>query len=210
MIRGILFDLDGTLVDSLPGIASALNLALQDHGLSTFTHEKITEFIGNGAQVLAEKALGDRKDELGPQLLKAFQTHYDEEWKTGTTIYPGMIELLDQCREAKLPIGVLSNKPHPFTQAIIHKLFGTSIFDPVEGHQDEFPKKPDPTTAHRIIATWRLTPEEVAYVGDSTVDLATAQNGNMVPAIVSWGYGTPENWPLLESTTALSDFLDLP
>ncbi|MDB4547601.1 HAD hydrolase-like protein, partial [Akkermansiaceae bacterium] len=70
MIRGLLFDLDGTLVDSLPGIAAALNLALVDHGLATFTQEEVTEFIGNGAQVLAEKALGSRKDELGPALLK--------------------------------------------------------------------------------------------------------------------------------------------
>ena len=209
MIRGLLFDLDGTLVDSLPGIAAALNLALIDHGLATFTEEEVTEFIGNGAQVLAERALGSRKDELGPALLKGFQNHYQEEWKTGTTIYPGFEALLEKAAQQGFKIGVLSNKPHAYTQEIVHTLFGTELFDPVEGHREEFPKKPDPTTALRIVEKWGLTPEEVAYVGDSTVDLATARAAEMIPAIVSWGYGTPDDCPLSHSMDELADFLGI-
>ncbi|MEJ6560929.1 MAG: HAD-IA family hydrolase [Akkermansiaceae bacterium] len=209
MIRGLLFDLDGTLVDSLPGIAAALNLALVDHDLATFTQEEVTEFIGNGAQVLAEKALGSRKDELGPALLEGFQKHYKEAWKSGTTIYPSMGDLIEKAQQQGLKIGVLSNKPHAYTQEIVHALFGTDLFDPVEGHREEFPKKPDPTTALLIAEKWGLKPEEVAYVGDSTVDLATARAAQMLPAIVTWGYGTPDDCPLSHSMDELASFLGL-
>lgn len=205
MIRGLMFDLDGTLVDSLPGIATALNHALDDLELPNHPQEVVETFIGDGLLNLVIRALGpdlvDRQDEL----LAAFQKHYSVDWKTGTFPYPGFMELLEELRHQKIPMAVLSNKPHAYTVEIVENLFPEGLFDPVRGHQDQFPKKPDPTTAHQIIADWDLNAKEVAYVGDSTVDLATARNAGMIPLIFSWGYGTPEDFPLLDSVDELRD-----
>jgi phosphoglycolate phosphatase len=102
-----------------------------------------------------------------------------------------------------MPMAVLSNKPHEYTVEIVKTLFPQNLFSQVRGHQEGYPKKPDPATAHQIISDWDLKAEEVAYIGDSTVDLATARNGDMTPLIFSWGYGTPTDFPLLDSVDDL-------
>jgi len=205
VIRAFIFDLDGTLVDSLPGIALALNHALTDAGLPTFTEPEICEFIGDGMAVLVERALGTQNAPLREEVMAGFQQHYQEDWKSGTTCYPGMMDLLGKLHAEGLPLAVLSNKPHPFTIEIVEALFPPHLFTPIQGHREGFPKKPDPTTALQIVNDWGLEPHEVAYVGDSTVDLATAEAGGLVPLIFSWGYGTPEGIHLLGSA---DDFFD--
>jgi phosphoglycolate phosphatase len=199
MIRGLIFDLDGTLVDSLPGIATALNHALDDIKLPNHSQDVVETFIGDGLLNLITRALGPDHSNQQDELLAAFQKHYSEDWKNGTYPYPGFIALLQELQKSKLPMAVLSNKPHGYTVEIVETLFPQKLFSQVRGHQEGYPKKPDPTTAHQIISDWNLKPEEVAYVGDSTVDLATARNGDMTPLIFSWGYGTPEDFPLLNS-----------
>ena len=199
MIRGLIFDLDGTLVDSLPGIASALNCSLQDLNLPTHSVEAVESFIGDGILTLVQRALGNEDPDQCNQVLTHFQEHYSKNWQGGTHPYSGMMALLEQFHKKGLPMAVLSNKPHSFTVEIVQTLFPSHLFDPIQGHREEFPKKPDPTTALQIVSDWGLTPKEVAYVGDSTVDLATAQAGKLIPLIFSWGYGTPKNFPLLDS-----------
>ena len=205
VIRAFIFDLDGTLVDSLPGIALALNHALTDAGLSTYTETEVCGFIGDGMAVLVERALGEQNADLRETVMTSFQKHYQQDWKDGTTCYPGMMDLLGRLQNEDLPLAVLSNKPHPFTVEIVEALFPPKLFSPIQGHREGFPKKPDPTTALQIVSDWGLEAHEVAYVGDSTVDLATAEAGGLVPLIFSWGYGTPEGIPLLSST---HDFFD--
>lgn len=206
VIRGLIFDLDGTLVDSLPGIATSINEALIGGGLPTHPQESVESFIGNGARALVELALGDERERT-EEILASFHRHYAEGWKSGTLVYPGMLELLKDLHANEYPLAVLSNKPHQHTSKIVAELFPNHLFDQVMGHQESFPKKPDPTMAHHIIDKWNLKPSEVAYVGDSTVDLATAHAGDMVPLIFSWGYGTPENTPLLHKAEDLKSFL---
>lgn len=203
MIRGLIFDLDGTLVDSLPGIASALNHSLQELGLPSHSHEAVAGYIGDGIETLVKRALGDGDLARVAEVVKGFQNHYSQDWKSGTHPYPGMMELLEDLHHKGLPMAVLSNKPHLYTVEIVETLFPAHLFSPVRGHQAEFPKKPDPTTALQIVEAWGLKPSEVAYVGDSTVDLATARAAGLVPLIFSWGYGTPDDFPLLHS---LADF----
>lgn len=203
MIRGLIFDLDGTLVDSLPGIATALNHSLDDLKLPNHPQNVVETFIGDGILNLVIRALGPDLADQQEALLGAFQKHYAEDWKTGTHPYPGFVELLEEFRERKIPMAVLSNKPHAYTVEIVKALFPKNIFDSVLGQREEFPKKPDPTTARQIISDWNLRPGEVAYVGDSTVDLATARNGKMIPLIFSWGYGTPKDFPLMDSVNDL-------
>lgn len=199
MIRGLIFDLDGTLVDSLPGIADALNSALGELNLPTHSVTAVKGYIGDGIETLVKRALGNESPECCPEVIAGFQKHYSANWKSGTHPYPGMIDLLEEFHHKKIPMAVLSNKPHPYTVEIVESLFPAHLFDTILGQQEEFPKKPDPTSALKIVSDWGLQAEEVAYVGDSTVDLATARAAKLIPLIFSWGYGTPEGIPLLDS-----------
>ncbi|MFT6177904.1 MAG: phosphoglycolate phosphatase [Akkermansiaceae bacterium] len=199
VIRGLIFDLDGTLVDSLPGIAAALNHSLQDLNLPTHPEKAVAGYIGDGVETLVIRALGRELVHRCDEVVAGFQKHYPSDWKTGTFPYPGMIDLLQELHQKKIPMAVLSNKPHLYTVEIVEALFPSQLFAPIRGHEQEFPKKPDPTTALQIVTDWNLSPAEVAYVGDSTVDLATAQAAKLIPLIFSWGYGTPEDFPLLNS-----------
>jgi len=203
VIRGLIFDLDGTLVDSLPGIAAALNHSLEELGLPTHPEEAVKGYIGDGVETLVKRALGNDHCTRSDEVVAGFQKHYPNDWKTGTHPYPGMTTLLEELHGENIPMAVLSNKPHLYTVEIVETLFPTHLFKPIRGHQKAFPKKPDPTTALQIVSGWDLTPEEVAYVGDSTVDLATAKAANLIPLIFSWGYGTPEDFPLLGSVNDL-------
>ena len=205
MIRGLIFDLDGTLVDSLPGIAAALNHSLKDLGLATHSEEAVCTFIGDGIETLVKRALRNEDPERFADVLTGCQEHYASSWETGTVPYPGIIALLEEISKSQIPMAVLSNKPHLYTVEIVEKLFPPHLFNTVRGHQAQFPKKPDPTTALQIVHDWGLEPGEVAYVGDSTVDLATARAGDLIPLIFSWGYGTPQDFPLLDSVEDLNE-----
>jgi len=110
-----------------------------------------------------------------------------------------VLELIADLKTQNYPMSVLSNKMHPATVEIVEELFPADSFTPVYGQRPEVPKKPDPTVCLEIIKDWGLSPEEVAYVGDSEVDLATAQNAGMIPLILSWGYGTPKDTSLLKN-----------
>lgn len=204
----MIFDLDGTLVNSLPGIAEALNSALDEHDLPTYTEDEVTAFIGAGAQALADRALGDRKAKLGPQIFEGFQRHYLHTWQDGTLHFPGIPELLNRYRNSEMRLAVLSNKPHQHTTNIVEAMFDDGLFEFVFGARDDFPKKPDPTVALKIAADWGLSPSEVSYVGDSTVDLATAEAAGMLPAIMNWGYGAPKNHILLGNAAELEEFIE--
>lgn len=203
MIRGLIFDLDGTLVDSLPGIADALNRSLEELNLPTHSVTEVKGYIGDGIETLVKRALGNEQSERCAEVIGGFQIHYSANWKTGTHPYPGMIELLEEFHQKEIPMAVLSNKPHPYTVEIVETLFPAHLFNTILGHQEAFPKKPDPTSALKIVSDWGLKAEEVAYVGDSTVDLATAQAASLIPLIFSWGYGTPEGISLLNSAKDL-------
>ena len=207
MIRGLIFDLDGTLVDSLPGIATALNHALNDIELPNHPRDVVKTFIGDGLLNLITRALGPDHSSQQNELLAAFKKHYSQDWKDGTFPYPGITSLLEEFQQSNFPMAVLSNKPHEYTVEIVETLFPQNLFSQIRGHQEGYPKKPDPTTAHRIISDWNLKAEEAAYIGDSIVDLDTARNGKMTPLIFSWGYGTPEDFPLLHSVDDLRNVI---
>lgn len=205
MIRGLIFDLDGTLVDSLPGIAVALNHALEDLNLPSHSREAVSGFIGDGVENLVRRALGPDMTSFQDDVLSRFKAHYSQDWKTGTHPYPGMVELLGEFFGLNLPMAVLSNKPHSYTVEIVEALFPGHLFHPVQGHEPGKPRKPDPTTALEIVQRWNFAPTEVAYVGDSSVDLETAEAARLTPLIFSWGYGTPANHHLLHSASDLRD-----
>jgi phosphoglycolate phosphatase len=189
MNRALIFDLDGTLVDSLPGITHSLNLALTGLNLPTHSPEAVRGFIGNGSRVLVTRAAPEGSEiERIDSLENAFKIDYDVSWPAGTFPYPGIVELLENLQALKIPLAVLSNKPHPFTDAIVARLFPEIRFSAVIGQRDGIPHKPNPTGALEIAATFGLEPENCLLIGDSTIDLETGRNAGMRTVAVNWGY----------------------
>ncbi len=189
MKHALIFDLDGTLVDSLNGIAASLNHALAASGLPTHPREAVRNFIGNGARILIQRgAPADADEALLNSLEAAFKAHYDLTWPSGTTAYAGITSLLESLQGHGYQLAVLSNKPHPFTEIIVTRIFPTIRFAMVLGQRPGIPHKPDPTGALEIANTLHLSPDECTIIGDSTMDLETAHNAAMKSIAVTWGF----------------------
>jgi phosphoglycolate phosphatase len=186
---GLIFDLDGTLVDSLQGIAASLNEALTASGLPVHPPAVVRGFIGNGARILIQRATpADASEELLDTVEKAFKADYDTTWPTGTFAYEGITELLETLQACGYPLAVLSNKPHPFTAAMVLQMFPTIRFSSVLGQRPGIPHKPDPAGALEIARALERLPENCAVIGDSTMDIETARNASMRAIAVTWGF----------------------
>ncbi|MEI7911455.1 MAG: HAD-IA family hydrolase [Verrucomicrobiota bacterium] len=187
--QGLIFDLDGTLVDSLPGIAASLNRALASLELPPHSLRAVRGFIGNGARVLAARAAPERADEsLVAAIEQAFKADYDLTWPQGTAAYPGVAGLLTALQSRGIPLAVLSNKPHGFTTAMVSALFPALRFAAVLGQRSGIPHKPDPAGAMEIATLLGLPPQACVVIGDSTMDIETARRAGMQAVAVSWGY----------------------
>jgi phosphoglycolate phosphatase len=185
----LIFDLDGTLVESLPGIAASLNRALAMNGLPMHGEAAVRSFIGDGARMLVTRALAPC--ESAPYLesvLHEFAEDYAVSWQQGTQPYPGIIGLLQNLNALGIPLAVLSNKPHTFTEQIVARLFRSIDFAMVLGNHDDLPHKPDPAGAFEIATRLGIAPEQGTIIGDSTMDLDTARNAGMKSIAVTWGY----------------------
>jgi len=188
----LIFDLDGTLINSLPGIAQSLNRSLKQYHLPTHSVEAIREFIGSGSRTLCQRA-ADSPDKATIDLLEsAFMSHYQELWKSGTEIYSGITDLLDDL-SANHELSILSNKPHAFTKEIIHSLFPSVPFRTILGQRDGISKKPDPSGIHEIISQASDSNAPSYLIGDSVVDLATAKNAAIKSIAVTWGFEPPSD-----------------
>jgi phosphoglycolate phosphatase len=187
--HGLIFDLDGTLVDSLQGIADSLNRALHSVGLPGHSLEKVRGFIGNGSRVLIERGVPEGSNESFIDTVEqAFKADYESTWPQGTSAYEGINELLEHLQSCGFPLAVLSNKPHPFTLAMVSRLFPSIDFAVVLGQLAGIPHKPDPTGALEISNILRLRPQDCTVIGDSTMDIETAQNAGMQSIGVTWGF----------------------
>ena len=152
----------------------------------TFTSRS---FVGNGARTLAARAVPANTAESTIAAVEAaFRTRYDSTWADGTHPYPGIPELLQQLHARHIPLAVLSNKPHPFTTAIVHHLFPEIPFAAITGQKPGIPHKPDPASALATAAELGLPAAACTVVGDSTIDLETARRAGMRPIAVTWGY----------------------
>lgn len=189
MKQGLIFDLDGTLVDSLQGIAASLNLALAASELPTHPLDRVRGFIGNGARILIQRAApADADENLLNTLEQAFKCDYDLTWPAGTLAYDGIIDLLESLQADGHPLAVLSNKPHPFTVAMVTRMFPTIRFACVLGQRPGIPHKPDPGGALEIARVLGLEPENCVIIGDSIMDIETAHNAGMKSIAVTWGF----------------------
>jgi phosphoglycolate phosphatase len=185
----LIFDLDGTLVDSLSGIAGSLNRSLTMHGLPQHSDAAVRSFIGNGLENLVRRAAPAGADTpLIESLIRSFKADYELTWAEGTKAYPGIHGLLDELVKSGFPLAVLSNKTHAFTVEMTRAIFPEIHFTIVLGQRDGIPHKPHPAGALQIAGTVGAAPESCVVIGDSTMDLETAANAGMKAIAVSWGY----------------------
>lgn len=219
----IVFDLDGTLVESLPGIAAGLNAALAELGRPTHPESAVRHMIGQGASNLCAQALGYKQTADAPAdeqqaLLAAFSRIYPTCWQNkGTLIFPGVVGMLMRLAASGAHMAVLSNKPHEVTAVMVRELFPNLPLSPVLGYQKElYPRKPDPAALHAIAQQWGIPTEELTLVGDSLHDAHTAQNAGCRLVLVPWGYSRmPEllawraehNTPIIGSVPELTRYL---
>ncbi len=187
--RAFLFDLDGTLLDSLEDLARVVNEALVGRGCPAHPVEAYRFFVGNGMRVLVRRAAPlEFPDSEIPALAKAVETRYAEVWHVRTRPYPGTVEVLQGLAGQGVPLGVLSNKPDAFTRRMVDHFFPGVEFFAVRGQRPEVPAKPDPTAALELAGLAGVPPERIRFVGDSRVDMETAVNAGMIPVGVVWGF----------------------
>lgn len=191
--KAVLFDLDGTLVNSLIDIADSMNKVLLESKFPTHSYEAINDFIGSGLRNLVSKALPEtHKDEATiEKTFQAMMTNYRENCTNKTIAYDGIVELLDELKSRNIKMAILSNKADELTKKIGGTLF-PNYFESVMGLKSEATKKPNPGAAIAISQDLGFSPEEVLYVGDSGIDMQTAKNANMYAVGVSWGYRPKE------------------
>lgn len=200
----IVFDLDGTLVNSLPGIAEGINRSLRALGLAEHSPAAVRNMIGSGAANLCAKALGYEDAAHAPAheveaIHSIFRKEYPTCWQGEyTQPYTGITDLLTRLSAEGAELAVLSNKPHDVTEPMVRTIFPHIPFSHIMGHTGQFPRKPAPDSLLHIAESWGVSPQEIVLVGDSLFDAKTASNAGCRLALVAWGYADIEEltqWP---------------
>ena len=186
----VLFDLDGTLLDTLEDLAAAANAALVGQGLPPHPVDAYRHFVGDGLRTLVERMLpADRRDAaLVDAAVTAFQEEYAQTWHNRSAPYPGIADLLDRLAARGVRLCILSNKPDAFARLCVQRLLPHWHFEPLLGQRDGVPRKPDPAAALEIAQLLRLHPSRILYVGDSGVDMRTARAAGMDAVGALWGF----------------------
>ena len=188
-VRALIFDLDGTLIDSKQDLIRSVNAMLQKTGREKLHEDTISGYIGHGAPKLVARALGNRASEAErEQALKFFLAHYEEHKLDSTRPYAGVAEALEELRQ--FPMAVLTNKPVRVSRRIVEGLGLAKYFRAVYGGNSFETKKPDPLGARKILEELSATAGETMMVGDSEVDVQTARNAGTLAAAVNYGFGT--------------------
>lgn len=190
MIQGIIFDLDGTLADTLFSIAYFANRALVENGFPAIPTEQYRYLVGNGAKVLVHgmlRTVGVDSEENYNRVAPLYNDGYDANALYLTKPYDGILPLLDRLRENGVMTAVLSNKPDRTTQKIVKALFGDRIGF-CRGQRDDTPRKPDPAGVYRLLDEMGLSPAECAYAGDTKTDMLTGKAAGLYTFGVLWGF----------------------
>jgi phosphoglycolate phosphatase len=188
--QAVIFDLDGTLLDTLTDIADAANRALIRHGFPPHDRQAYRWFVGDGSAVLMTRALPEtqRSAETVQACLKSFIDDYNRNWDRATEPYGGLRDLLEKLQHRNIKFSVVTNKPHRFAVSMMAHYFGDCPFDPILGQQEGVPKKPDPRQALAAAEKMGVQPSACLFLGDSAVDMATACNAGMLPVGAGWGF----------------------
>jgi phosphoglycolate phosphatase len=188
--RAVIFDLDGTLLDTLEDLADSMNAVLEQQGYPAHPSSAYRYFVGDGVEMLVRRCLPEREwstDQIS-RYVDAMEEEYSRRWDVKTRPYPGIPELLDSLEERNFPKGIFSNKPDGFTQLTVEKLLSTWNFHPVKGALPDIPRKPDPTGALAVAAQLDVDPADCLYLGDTNTDMKTALAAGMYPLGATWGF----------------------
>ncbi|WP_028582683.1 HAD family hydrolase [Desulfogranum japonicum] len=192
--KAVIFDLDGTLLDTLDDLADAANHTLKQLGFPEHPVDAYRYFVGSGMHTLVERILPE--DERTTQTLgtaiEIFKTQYSRNWYAKTGPYKGVSDMLDGLKECGATLCILSNKPHDFTTLCVEKLLPRWSFFKVLGQRPGVPKKPDARGALEIVEQLGMEKQQVLYVGDTSIDMQTAANAGLDSAGVLWGFRTRE------------------
>ena len=186
--KTIIFDLDGTLLDSIEDIAISMNKVLKELNLPIHKIEDYKYFVGSGVDVLVENALKESSQDMKKEVSARFKKEYDQKLHENTKPYEGIYELLDELKKLDYNLAVLSNKPHDFTVQYVDYLFKDYGLKEVHGQKVEVPRKPDPIGAINIAKALNIPCEEIFFVGDTLVDMKTAKSAGMKAIGVLWGF----------------------
>lgn len=194
MYKYVIFDLDGTLLNTLEDLADATNWVCEQHGWPVHPLEAYKRFVGNGASKLLERVTPAEVEltlELRKQLMEEFTQRYTAHKADKTTAYPGMPQLLERLKEAGVAAAVLTNKPDGAAGPIV-ECYYPGLCSIVQGALPGVPTKPDPTLLRKLMTRMGAAAEDTLFVGDSNVDIRTAKNGGLTSCGVLWGFRTRE------------------
>lgn len=190
-MKACIFDLDGTLTNTLESMTYSVNLTLKEMGLSQITKDQCRMFVGNGARVLIEESLkvsGDPKASRIEEGMKIYGRIFDQNCTYHVTPYEGIPEMLKALKDRGIHLAVLSNKPDRQTVKVVKEIFGDNIFDYAQGQKDGIRRKPAPDGVWYLMERMQVSKEECLYIGDSEVDAATGKNAGLKTIGVLWGF----------------------
>lgn len=189
-----MFDLDGTLLNTLQDLTDSVNRSLGYLGFPPYTPEVFRYFVGDGRETMAMRSLPEcnRDEATINKLVALINKEYSQHWADTTRLYPGVADLLDNLTIKSIKMAILSNKPHIFTEEMVSRLLSRWHFEIVAGAMPPMPVKPDPKAALQIAKRLDIIPSDFLYLGDSEVDMRTANAGGMYAVGAAWGFRTED------------------
>lgn len=210
-VKAVIFDLDGTLIDSIQGIAYSLNKVLAENGFPVHSVEKCKTFVGNGFIELVRRAVpeGHRGDEEVLHYVSQMRAEYDRHWDHGMRVYDGIEDLLEFLQAHGIPFAVDTNKDEGVSKRILERFLPRFAFFSIAGTTPQMPIKPNPARALSMVANLGVLPRQCIYIGDSEVDILTARNAGMLPVSASWGFRGADNLAKAGAENIIHKPLDL-
>jgi phosphoglycolate phosphatase len=211
-LKAVLFDLDGTLIDSRKDIASAANVTRRHYGLPALPDETIGNYVGNGIMVLLEKSIESSDPHRLKEAHQIFKAHYRDHAVDATVVFPGAFDLLGMLKKKNVKMGVVSNKPQEFTDLILKKLGLSDYFEVSFGPEATVNKKPHPEPLLTALERMGAKPSEGVMIGDSAVDIEAARAAKMLVGVLTHGYGSRETLSVADPdwmVDSLAEFIEI-